>query len=53
MKVIEVRIKLPDEVPDDMIIGWGEEAQLQLPVDFEQEGYKVIDVTYELKKELD
>ena len=49
-KCLEIRITFPDgEVTDEVLNNLGEEFQIKMPVDFEQEGLTIIDVTYEVK----
>lgn len=50
MKALEVRILVPDGTPDENLLEIGDEFQAELPVDFEQNGIKVHDVTYEILK---
>ncbi len=47
-KVLEIRILLPDSVSTESLEEYGEEAQNTLPVDFEQMGMNVLDVTFEV-----
>ena len=49
MKILEVLLKVPDSVENATLTELGEEIQRTLPVDCEQNGMKVEDVTFEIQ----
>jgi hypothetical protein len=52
MKILELRIKVPDSVNTLSLNELGEEMQQVLPMNLEQDGMKVHDVTFEVKQTL-
>lgn len=49
VKMLEVRIIVPQDMSDEALNAIGDEMQMELPAMFENEGIEVHNVTYEVK----